>query len=62
METINIKELNKIRMATNPPECVIESNYCVIHNCKVKQYVGIGWIEVKQATPKDYKTIPKVVE
>lgn len=49
-------------MSVNPPKSVVESDYCVIHNGMVKQYVGIGWIEVAPATPKDYETIPQVVE
>lgn len=62
MKTVNIKDLNRIKMSVNPPKCVVESDYCVIHNGMVKQYVGIGWIEVAPATPKDYETIPQIVE
>lgn len=62
METIKISELNKFKMASNPPECVVKSNFCVIHNGDVKQYVGIGWITLHKATKKDFETIPQVVE
>lgn len=62
MKTVNIKDLNRVKMAVNPPKCVVESDYYVIHDGMVKQYIGIGWIEVAPATPKDYETIPQVIE
>lgn len=62
METINIKDLNRIKMSVNPPECVVKADYKVILNGMVKQYVGIGWIDAASATPKDYETIPQVID
>lgn len=63
MKTVNIKDLNRIKMNTNPPVEIVESGYRVIHNGKVKCHVGIGWVvEKEQATAEDFETIPVVVE
>lgn len=62
MITITLYELNNIKMSVNPPECVVKADYKVILNGMVKQYVGIGWIDVASATPKDYETIPQVID
>jgi hypothetical protein len=34
----------------------------VIHNGFLKQWVGIGWIEIRLATPADYEKYPQVEE
>jgi hypothetical protein len=62
MITVKLSELNKIRMSTNPPECVVKADCKVILNGMVKQYIGIGWIDIAPATPKDYETIPQVID
>lgn len=59
MITIKLSELNKVKMSVNPPECVVKADYKVILNGMVKQYVGIGWIDVAPATPKTMKQYPK---
>lgn len=33
----------------------------IIHNGVVKQWVGIGWVELREATADDKKKYPKVV-
>lgn len=48
MITIKLSELNKIKMSVNPPECVVKADYKVILNGMVKQYIGIGWIDIAQ--------------
>ena len=62
MITIKLSELNKVKMSVNPPECVLKADYKVILNEMVKQYIGIGWIDIAPATPKDYETIPQVID
>ncbi len=62
MITIKLSELNKFKMATNPPECVVKSNFQVILDGRIKEYVGIGWIDIAPATPKDFETIPQVID
>lgn len=52
MITVKLSELNKIRMSTNPPECVVKADCKVILNGMVKQYIGIGWIDIAPATPQ----------
>jgi hypothetical protein len=34
----------------------------VIHEGMVKHWVGIGWIDIREATPHDFQTIPQVVK
>lgn len=48
-------------MSVNPPQCVVAADYCVIANDKVMQYVGIGWVEIRAATPSDYDNIPQIL-
>lgn len=61
METLTVQEVNSIRMSINPPQCVADSGYRIIHNNKVKCWVGIGWvIEKEEATKVDYENIPVV--
>ncbi len=55
------REISSIKMSVNPPQCVIDADYCVIANGKVMQYVGIGWVELRAATPSDYDTIPQIL-
>ena len=49
MITIKLSELNKVKMSVNPPECVVKADYKVILNGMVKQYIGIGWIDIAPA-------------
>ena len=55
------REISSIKMSVNPPQCVIDADYCVIANGKVMQYVGIGWVALRAATPSDYDTIPQIL-
>ena len=55
------REISSIKMSVNPPQCVIDADYCVIANGKVMQYVGIGWVELRAATPTDSETIPQIL-
>jgi hypothetical protein len=57
---IPIKNLSNFKMVANPPQEIIDAGYKVIHNGKVKQWVGIGWVEEDTATEEDYKLIPEV--
>ena len=50
-----------IKMSVNPPQCIIDANDCIVMDGKVFQWVGIGWTEVRDATPKDYETLPLVL-
>lgn len=34
----------------------------VIHDGKLVQWVGIGWVELRDATPEDYRKFPEVEE
>lgn len=62
MKTVKISELSKVKMSVNPPQCVVDADFRVIHDGKIKRYVGIGWVEEAPATPKDYEIIPKVID
>lgn len=54
---IKASELSIIRMVAGN-----ERKYqAVIEDGKVKEWVGIGWITVRDASEEDYETIPKVV-
>ncbi len=50
----------RIKMATNPPQCIVDADYCIIMDGMIWQYVGIGWVDVRKALPEDAETIPEV--
>lgn len=50
----------RIKMSINPPQCIVDSNYHIVLEGKVLQYVGIGWVEVRDATATDTDTLPQV--
>lgn len=50
----------QIKMSTNPPKCIVDSDYYIVMDGRVLQYVGIGWIEVREATSNDIVTMPQV--
>jgi hypothetical protein len=55
-KTVKASELSKLRMAAGN-----EKKYdTVIHNGEVKDWVGIGWIVVRDATDADYNKFPEV--
>lgn len=49
----------KIKMSANTPQCIVEANYHIVLDGVVHQWVGIGWIPVRDATPDDEK-LPQV--
>jgi hypothetical protein len=54
---IKTSELSSLRMAAGN-----EKRYpIVIHNGTVKEWVGIGWIELRKATDDDCKRYPEAV-
>lgn len=57
MKTINISELNKISMAANK-----NSPKKVIRDGRVFEYVGIGWINTREATENDLENIPTAID
>ena len=59
--TLKAEDVSKIRMSVCPPKEVGDADNCVIHCGTVKQWVGIGWVNVRPATKEDYEKIPTVV-
>lgn len=58
---IKRKDITMLKMSTNPPKCVVAADGCVICDGMVSQWVGIGWIKVREATKADYENIPQVL-
>lgn len=58
---IKFSDINAIKMSVNPPQCVVDADYCVICDGVVHQYVGIGWVVIREATRSDYKNIPQLL-
>jgi len=57
MEIVNAKELQNIRMAGHN-----EKKYpVVIDEGIVKEWVAIGWVDLRPAAKDDYKKYPTVV-
>jgi len=57
MKTVDAKELSKFKMTSGN-----EKKYSsVIDDGTVKDWVGFGWIENREATEGDYKNLPVVV-
>lgn len=57
-KTVKINECSNIRMV-----CGNEKKFdSVIHNGILKDWVGIGWIDVRKATKEDYKKYRTVKE
>lgn len=55
-------EISAIKMSVNPPQCVVDADFCVIAHLEVMKYVGIGWVPLRTATQRDYDTIPHIIE
>lgn len=49
-------------MSTTPPKAIVNAGFRVIHDGKVKQYVGIGWITETAATHDDYSKYPEIID
>lgn len=57
MSTVEARELGKLRMVAGN-----EGKYrIVIDEGLVKEWVGIGWIELRPAIPEDTEKYPTVV-
>ena len=54
-------ELTSIKLSTNPPKAIVDAGYNVVHNGKVKCWVGIGWVTERTATPADKERLPEVI-
>jgi hypothetical protein len=63
MKSVSRDEIHPIKMATNPPEVIINAGMKVINmeNKFIYEYVGIGWIKLEEATMEDYKNIPQLI-
>lgn len=46
-------EITPIKMATNPPEVVVNAGMRCISHGKLYSYVGVGWVEEREATRED---------
>jgi hypothetical protein len=55
-EPVSADECSKIRMTSGGEDRIS----IVIHAGKLKQWVGISWVELSQATEQDYYTYPTV--
>lgn len=54
-------DISMLKMSVNPPQCVVGADYCIIANGKVYHWVGIGWVEEREATQQDYENIPQIL-
>lgn len=62
MISLNRSEISRIKMATNPPEAVVNSGMRVINTDNyIYEYVGIGWVQTRLAEPDDYNKIPQLI-
>lgn len=57
MKTVHVREVSNIKMVSGN-----EKKYTkIIHNGVVKEWVGIGWIPLNDATQEDEEKYPVVV-
>lgn len=57
MKTVHAREVSNIKMVSGN-----EKKYTkIIHNGIVKEWVGIGWIPLNEATQEDNEKYPTVV-
>jgi len=62
MKNINRNEIRPVKMATNPPEEVVNAGMRVINTDGfIYEYVGIGWRQGKKAEQHDYLEIPQLI-
>lgn len=54
-------DITSIKMSTNPPKAIVDAGFRVIHDGKVKHYVGIGWVVESNATNDDYSKYPEII-
>ena len=61
MKAISRSEIHPIKMSTNPPKEIVNCGYKVINtDGHVYEYVGIGWVKIREAVMDDYKEIPQL--
>ena len=63
MKSVSGSEISQIKMATNPPDVIVNAGMRVI-NVKdnfIYEYVDIGWVQSHEATREDYDNIPQLV-
>lgn len=58
MKKVKRSELTNFKMVAGNDE----KYECVVVNGRLKEWVGIGWIDVRAATPNDLKRYPEVKE
>ena len=51
---IRLSDISMIKMSVKPPQCVVDADFCIIHNGNVCQYTGISWIIIREAAQSDY--------
>jgi hypothetical protein len=56
MKTVKASELSNLKMTTGNEE----KYSIVIDNGIIKEWVGIGWVDIGKASKKDYETLPVV--
>lgn len=57
METINVRKLTNIAMTAGGEKAIKQ----VIHRGQVVEWVGFGWIDIREPTAEDRTTIPQAV-
>jgi len=63
MKTLKRNEIHPIKMATNPPQAVVNCGMKVINsNGYIYEYVGMGWVKLEKADRSDYKEIPELID
>mgnify|MGYP003660698231 CR=1 FL=1 len=63
MKVISRSEIHPIKMATNPPQSIVNCGMKVINTDKyIYEYVGIGWVKSKLAEVSDYLEIPQLID
>ena len=64
MRTIKKSEISPIKMATNPPEEIVNCGMKVINSgdLYIYEFVGIGWVKTEPAKVEDYLQIPTLTD
>ncbi len=62
MKSLNRNEINPVKMATNPPEVVVNSGMRIINSDGyIYEYIGISWIKTNKANRIDFQNIPELI-
>jgi hypothetical protein len=63
MKSFSRNEISPIKMATNPPQEIVNCGMKIINSDDkhIYEYVGIGWIKTDKATMEDFKEIPQLI-